>query len=217
MQSDVLRIAEIVVSAFDNDAHTQMTVKAQGRSAYQKDIAQGMQGLMASPRTITIVGFCAWGFDGVPVPESEDGSSSQVDSELNQEAAEAALAPKNERMKRKAELGTVTNKHLIDFMRKMQANGPKRIFLMSLAVDPRYQDQGVGSLLVKWGTDVADRAGAFSWVQSSEGGWRFYEKHGFKEVDHLTVNLDDWASHSSEEQERWGEYTWRYGVREGAV
>ncbi|KAK5721140.1 hypothetical protein LTR15_007104 [Elasticomyces elasticus] len=227
MPSDVLRIAEIVVSAFDNDAHTQMTVKAQGRSAYQKDIAQGMQGLMASPRTIvmkaiddrdqTIVGFCASGFDGVPVPGPEDGNSSQVESELNEEAAEDTQSPKDERMKRKAELETVTNKHLIDFMRKMQTHGPKRIFIMSLAVDPRYQDQGVGSLLVKWGTDVADRAGAFSWVHSSEGGWRFYEKHGFKEVDHLTVNLDDWASHSSEEQERWGEYTWRYGVRECVV
>ncbi|KAK5677993.1 hypothetical protein LTS10_009877 [Elasticomyces elasticus] len=225
--SDVLRIAEIVVSAFDNDAHTQMTVEAQGRSAFQKDMAQGMQGWMGAPRSIamkamddrdqTIVGFCAWGFDGVPVPELEDGSSPQLDSETSEEAAEDTQFPKDERMKRIAELGTVTNKHFMDFMTKVKANGSKRIFVISLAVDPRFQSQGVGSLLVKWGTDMADKAGAFSWVHSSEGGRRFYEKHGFEEVDCLTVDLDDWAVHSSKDQKRWGEYTWRYGVRECAV
>ncbi|KAK5689688.1 hypothetical protein LTR97_012687 [Elasticomyces elasticus] len=227
MPSDVLRIAEIVVSAFDNDAHTQMTIEARGRSAYQNDMAQGMQGWMASPRSIvmkatddrdqTIVGFCAWGFDGVPIPDSEDGSTSQLDSETSEEAAEDTQAPKNESVKRLAELETATTKHLLDFMTKVKAYGSKRIFIISLAVDPRFQDQGVGSSLVKWGTEVADRAGAFSWVHSSEGGWGFYEKHGFKEVDHLTVNLDDWAGQSSEERKRWGEYTWRYGVRECAA
>ncbi|KAK3641171.1 hypothetical protein LTR56_011411 [Elasticomyces elasticus] len=227
MPSDVLRIAEIVVSAFDNDAHTQMTIEARGRSAYQNDMAQGMQGWMASPRSIvmkatddrdqTIVGFCAWGFDGVPIPDSEDGSTPQLDSETSEEAAEDTQAPKNECVKRLAELETATTKHLLDFMTKVKANGSKRIYIISIAVDPRFQDQGVGSSLVKWGTDVADKAGAFSWVHSSEGGWRFYEKHGFEEVDRLTVDLDDWAVRSSEKQKRWGEYTWRYGVRECAV
>ncbi|KAK5732437.1 hypothetical protein LTR17_010493 [Elasticomyces elasticus] len=190
-------------------------------------MAQGMQGWMASPRSIvmkatddrhqTIVGFCAWDFDGVPVPDSEDGSNPQLDSGTSEEATEDTQAPKNERGKRLAELETATIKHLLDFMTKVQADGSKRIFIISIAVDSRFQGQGVGSSLVKWGTDEADKAGAFSWVHSSEGGWRFYQKHGFKEVDHLTVKLDDWAVLSPEEQKRWGEYTWRYGVRKCAV
>ncbi|KAK5715807.1 hypothetical protein LTR17_016638 [Elasticomyces elasticus] len=232
--SDVSRIAEIAVRAFDNDAHTQMKVEVQGCSVFAKGMAQGAQSWLASPRTIVIkatddrtgiiVGFCAWGFRGVPLdatPETNNSGSginydsvSDISETANDEDAQVSQAEGAERI---AELEVLTDKHLSDFMEKIMPEGSKCIFICSIAVDPRYEGQGIGSLLIEWGTKTADRLGAFSWVHSSEAGWRFYEKHGFKEVDHLTVNLDDWAVNAPEEQKRWGEYTWRYAVRQCAV
>lgn len=58
-------------------------------------------------------------------------------------------------------------------------------------VHPRYQNQGIGSLLVKWGLDQASKSGAPVWLEATPQGRRLYEKHGFELVDELFVPAPD--------------------------
>ena len=51
-----------------------------------------------------------------------------------------------------------------------------------ISVDPKYQRQGVGSMLLKWGCDMADRCGQGAFLIASPAGIPLYSKFGFKIV-----------------------------------
>lgn len=51
-----------------------------------------------------------------------------------------------------------------------------------LGTHPDYRKRGAGSMLVKWGCDLADREGVGAYVDASKAGAPLYEKFGF--VDH---------------------------------
>ena len=51
--------------------------------------------------------------------------------------------------------------------------------LDSLATHPEYQRRGAGSMLVKWGCDLADRDGVKAYVDGSKDGAPLYERFGF--------------------------------------
>ena len=48
-----------------------------------------------------------------------------------------------------------------------------------LSTHPEHERRGAGSMLVKWGTDIADSLGMKSFVQGSRRGKPLYERHGF--------------------------------------
>ncbi|PMD62255.1 uncharacterized protein K444DRAFT_524117 [Hyaloscypha bicolor E] len=48
-----------------------------------------------------------------------------------------------------------------------------------LSTHPEHQRRGAGSMLVKWGTDIADNLGLKAFVQASRLGKHLYESHGF--------------------------------------
>ena len=50
-----------------------------------------------------------------------------------------------------------------------------------LSTHPDHERRGVGSMLVKWGTDLADAMGLRAFVQASRVGKAMYERHGFKD------------------------------------
>ncbi|KAE9362923.1 hypothetical protein N431DRAFT_357855 [Stipitochalara longipes BDJ] len=52
-----------------------------------------------------------------------------------------------------------------------------------LATHPEHQRRGAGSMLVKWGTDIADSLGLKAFVQASHRGKPMYERHGFVDKD----------------------------------
>ncbi|KAK2760013.1 hypothetical protein FQN54_002749 [Arachnomyces sp. PD_36] len=60
--------------------------------------------------------------------------------------------------------------------------------LNTIAVNPAYQGKGVGSTLMAWGCDQADKNKADAFVMASPAGLRLYKKFGFEEVG--TVHLD---------------------------
>ena len=89
------------------------------------------------------------------------------------------------------------------------------MYCMGISVLPGYQSKGVGSMLIKWGTDIADKHDASMWIHlaDTEAGMRAFEKAAFVIATTLTIDLDDWTV--SGEQGKWGQYTFRY-MRRGA-
>ena len=51
--------------------------------------------------------------------------------------------------------------------------------LDTVATHPDYQRRGCGSMLVKWGCDLADAEGVSAYVDASKDGAPLYAKHGF--------------------------------------
>lgn len=51
--------------------------------------------------------------------------------------------------------------------------------LESLGTHPDYQRRGAGSMLVKWGCDLADKDGVAAFVNASKEGAALYKKYGF--------------------------------------
>jgi len=94
------------------------------------------------------------------------------------------------------------------------------LFIIGLYVSPGFQKRGVGSALLKWGTDLVDFHGVFAWVHSSDGAWRVYERVGFRTVKTLEVDLDEYAPVPAPKERyeggKWGRYCFRYMVY-GAV
>ena len=64
--------------------------------------------------------------------------------------------------------------------------------LDTLATHPDYQGRGAGSMLVKWGCDLADEHGVAAYVDASKAGAKLYQKFGF--VDESEPDAGDVAS-----------------------
>ncbi|KAJ5620606.1 acetyltransferase [Penicillium lagena] len=55
----------------------------------------------------------------------------------------------------------------------------KHFYLDTVATHPDYQRRGAGSMLVKWGCDLADAEGVGAYVDASKDGAPLYAKFGF--------------------------------------
>jgi GNAT superfamily N-acetyltransferase len=71
-----------------------------------------------------------------------------------------------------------------------------------LSTHPEHQRRGAGSMLVKWGTDIADNLGLKAFVQASRLGKHLYESHGFVDKEGwITVPVSE--KHSSKPEVAW--------------
>lgn len=119
-----------------------------------------------------------------------------------------------------ARLEEHTSSHFADFQNRMMPDGVRCMYIMSMSVHPEHQGRGVGSALMKLGTDRADEEGVFCWVHSSEDGADFYRKCGFETDDTLEIDLDYWADQMDPKlvppagDEKWGTYIFRYMIRQ---
>lgn len=113
---------------------------------------------------------------GIAVYQLQPHKRTQAD--LDGEAAEGANRP----------MSPSANAALLErFGEALSASRAKHIgtaaylYLKILAVDPEYQRQGVGSVLLDWGMDIADRVGIQSYLEASEVGRALYRRYGFAE------------------------------------
>ncbi|KAH7156575.1 hypothetical protein EDB81DRAFT_787427 [Dactylonectria macrodidyma] len=230
---DVPRIGEISTRAFDKDTHSQMKIMGQKPGAFAKGMVMGTRPWIETKRGVllkatddsdgTIVGSIAWGFRGIELDASQgddrDGAkeeSGNTEEDVS-DGEEAEPISGEDRIK---ELEAMTSKHLSDFSDRIMPEGTKCMYIGGVSVDAKYEGLGIGSQLIRWGTEQADRHGVFCWVHSSEAGRHLFEKNGFKEADRLTINMDEWAvgpppkNGVFRDREKWGEYTFRYMVRQ---
>lgn len=67
--------------------------------------------------------------------------------------------------------------------------------LCALNVLPKYQRRGLGSRLMKWGTEKIEQMKGQSIIIATEEGYGLYVKHGFTEVERMDVDLEQWGGH----------------------
>ncbi|KAJ6174638.1 hypothetical protein N7485_005375, partial [Penicillium canescens] len=63
--------------------------------------------------------------------------------------------------------------------RKRVMGDEKHYYLDTLANHHDYQRRGAGSMLVKWGCDLADKDGVAAYVDASKEGAPLYQRRGF--------------------------------------
>jgi ribosomal protein S18 acetylase RimI-like enzyme len=69
--------------------------------------------------------------------------------------------------------------------------------LCELITSPHFQRQGLGSQLVRYGLDKADRDGTMCFLSGSPIGAPVYKKLGFEEVGRLEIELEDFGGEGS--------------------
>ncbi|MCJ1309649.1 hypothetical protein MMC25_003309 [Agyrium rufum] len=195
--------------------------------------------------TGTSVGWVCWGFKGFDIPsatcdattprpaedtqkqEVEEAEKSKTEASVSKEGSGDAASVTTGEADRENDdkyddnikrLDELTNDHMSEWMAHIMPEGTKCMFLYSIAINPAYQKRGIGSVLIRWGTEKADEAGVFCWVHSSDGGYGAFEANGYVERQRLVVNLDEYAGGVKrpgvEGDGKWGEYVFRYMVRE---
>ena len=60
-------------------------------------------------------------------------------------------------------------------------------------MDPEYQRQGIGSLLLGWGTKKADELRARVWITSTPQAVSTYERNGWEVVDRHEMALEKYG------------------------
>ncbi len=76
-------------------------------------------------------------------------------------------------------------------------------------MEPCSQRQGIGSALVRAGTDPADEDGMVCWLEASPAGHGLYQSFGWNDVGSMPVDLSEWGG-----QDRGlGVYMQRYMLR----
>ncbi|KAL8678351.1 MAG: hypothetical protein Q9186_005276 [Xanthomendoza sp. 1 TL-2023] len=76
-------------------------------------------------------------------------------------------------------------------IREAHLNGPT-VVLDDLSVDPAHQRQGAGKLLLEVLIDFADESNLPVYVESTPAVRDMYLHRGFREVDHLEIDLGRW-------------------------
>lgn len=225
---DVPALAKIWDDSFEDDRHTQM--KNQGKVPYdmEKLGKSVIPHWLGSEKHVIIkavdnetgasMGWLVWGFRGfeenempsiVGAPHKGDQPVSEESKDKKDEAEKEEKPDEREDSIKKLE--ALTNQDREDWTAKLMPPGTKCMFVTTLSVAPAHQKRGVGSALLKWGTDVADKANVFIWVHSSEGAAGAYEKSGFKVIGELDVDLDEFAPNPpTDGTDKWGHYVFKY-------
>ncbi|KAK2031644.1 acetyltransferase [Colletotrichum zoysiae] len=237
---DVPVLASIADAAFRTDSHTQLKAAFRGPGDFAEGMAQALTSWVDHPKVdvvvaeqhrppgggggsggepaVVVVGWAGWtrrGFAGDTDWPLDDAPSEEPTAAgwLGGRAAGTV-----------AELGRLTDASMGYWVRRFMPEGARCRFLCSYVVHPDFQSRGVGSRLMRWGTDRADaEPGVYCWAQSSMGGKAAFERQGFREAGRLEADLDAFAEgrapgeeyeHATGSRDSWGEYVWVYMRRD---
>ncbi|OLN87614.1 hypothetical protein CCHL11_05648 [Colletotrichum chlorophyti] len=222
--TDVPALASIADAAFLADSHTQLKAQFHGPSSFADGMRDALSAWIVHPKVDVVVaeadsapvGWIGWVRRGFP---------HDTDLPLSGPSQEPLVAGVTGRTI--ADLENLTNQSMEYWVLRFMPEGCRCRFICSFVVHPDFQSRGVGSRLLKWGTEKADREpGVYCWVQSSMGGQPAFERQGFREVGRLEANLDDFSEgkipgeayeHVTGSRTSWGNYAWVYMRREATA
>ena len=125
----------------------------------------------------TVVGFCEWFIYDKERPEEEWRKENPlldcmwIEDDEQREKARSYMLP------------------VLEARPRIMGGRPYAL-LMFLCVVPERQRQGVGGMLVRWGTEKADKLGLECFLESSPFGYGLYKKSGFQEQEQLAVTIE---------------------------
>ncbi|MCJ1313395.1 hypothetical protein MMC25_007073 [Agyrium rufum] len=170
------------MSAFVNSVYPH-NMTAEGRDKhrqtflYLKSVDPSQRWLKVTDTKINrIIGVANWQvYDGEKPPEDElDGPAGTWDTPDDKEWAQAMFRAYMEDRRRVIR----------------EAKGPV-MCLSILCVLPEHQYRGAGTMLTKWGADLADEIGAECTVESSLAGRLLYEQQGFVLQRHYLLKVPE--------------------------
>ncbi|KAK8084367.1 Acyl-CoA N-acyltransferase [Apiospora hydei] len=202
--ADIPQLAAISARAFARDANTQMKAQGQKPGAFEEGMAAGLRMWIDLPPSRCVVlkavdqhadtpGEGAIPHVGEPDTKGSCPGHGGAEATSQQDKDDEQAAPNKEAVSRIKQFEKMTSDHLSAFQAKIMPEGTRCLYIIAISVDPAAQGLGVGGRLVQWGTGQADRHGVFCWVHASEAGFRLFEGQGFREVERLRVDLDEWA------------------------
>ncbi|KAK3322858.1 acyl-CoA N-acyltransferase [Apodospora peruviana] len=242
-RNDIPILAAISEAALEKDSQTEMKSHGGKEAFSMKEYSlSSLPGLLRKPKarvikavdtnTGVIMGHCIWGFRGMhppdfPADDDDDDTPNPTSSSADvndPQFTENSNAGEPDEAKDDggpiARLERFTDADFKEWMDSVMPEGAACLYIIGLYVLPAFQRRGVGSALLKWGTDLVDAAAAdknaFAWVHSSAGAWKAYEKAGFEVVRTLDVDLDEYAPVPAPEDRyeggKWGRYVFRYMI-----
>lgn len=216
--SDIPELAHISARAFDTDTHTLLKAQFDGETAFEESSKDAAGAYIAKPKLDVIVaredgrpvGWIIWAKRGYDVQVADGEQTGPASQAVPAPLPDPAAAPRT--IAGLKALTSATMSHFIDVLMPPSA---KCRFIVGISVHPSHQGKGVGTALMRWGTDRCDEENVFCWVSSSMGGWGAFEKRGFREVGRLDLDLDEFAEGKARPGgEPWGRYVWRWSRRE---
>ena len=186
-KADIDRIVEIQFEAFEGDPYQEALFPGDQKSedVRRRASERTLQYFNSDPtarwlickdkNSDTPVGFAIWNVYDHERPESEWRKEPEVDwcTGRKKEIAFNFLS---------------TNTRL----RQRIWAGKPYVLLNLLCIDPKSQRQGAGTLLVEWGTALAESLGLSAYLEASPAGYHLYRKLGFRQVDVGVVKADEW-------------------------
>ena len=89
-------------------------------------------------------------------------------------------------------LASVKELSQLDEDRHENMAGKRYLHLMSLAVDPEYQREGIASKLLKAMFEKTDSYGYITYVSADLDNVDFYKKHGFKVIKEINIKINNY-------------------------
>ncbi|HWK79716.1 MAG TPA: GNAT family N-acetyltransferase [Thermomicrobiales bacterium] len=204
---DVPAMLDVFAGAFANDPHTRLQIAWQGADAMRRGMDAAMRSWLAAPAahllvaedaaSLAVLGWACW---AEVAPEREAGPVP------GDEQAPAVSTSPIEALQR------LTGDDIRQCQRDVLARYGAVDVLVAIAVDPAHQSRGVGSLLIRWGTQRADARDRVCWVHASEAGSRAFARHGFDPHRDLTIELAPFAPPGDDRT--WGTVRFRSMTRQ---
>ncbi|KAH6709127.1 acyl-CoA N-acyltransferase [Leptodontidium sp. MPI-SDFR-AT-0119] len=159
-----------------------------------------------------------WGLEG----KIEDKTGGEIEFERERERRflfPPFLGCKTTRHKavKEEHISSPLQKHIADEFAAFEDSwivGTKCMNLSLLMTDPKYQRRGIGTALLQWGHERADREGVPCFLIASPAGHPLYVHVGWKVIgEPMEVDLKDWAEYASGGDMGWGTYRFYYMLR----
>ncbi|KAI9682770.1 MAG: hypothetical protein M1822_006260 [Bathelium mastoideum] len=203
---DLSALATIHIAAFTNDPAVQIMLTDPAK--HEESVIEMLKQQISNPSwfvmkavdpgTGSVRGWASWlksGYD-----DTEQGNVDQTPSSDDDNSPED-----NQSKDLRAYVAAQQQRHLGRLM-----SGKKCLKLDSLFTHPHFQRQGVGTTLLRWGTDVAVGDHVPCYLASTPSAYSVYCANGFQAREWIDIDLRNWGPGGKDGYRGWGNYRFWY-------